>query len=86
MKRTQLYLEEEIHQVITLFAKSRGWSLSRAVREALKEYTEKLPIKKAIKQSYKTNAAKHSFSDMAGIITSGDPNMSKNINDIYNEV
>lgn len=85
MKRTQLYIEEEIHQMISLFAKTRGWSLSQAVREALKEYAEKPPVKKVIKQSCKANAIKHSFSDMAGIISSGDPNMSKNINDIYSE-
>lgn len=83
MKRTQLYIQEELHEALSLFAQLQGWSLSRAVRQALKEFVEKPKVKKVVRK--KKTEKKNPFMDMAGRIASGDPNMSKNIDEIYDE-
>lgn len=85
MKRTQLYLEEKSHYLLVLWAKSRGWSLSQTIRKALEEFTEKPEIKKFARKAIKSGVPKIPFADMAGIISSGDPNLSKNIDEIYDE-
>lgn len=85
MKRTQLYIQEEVHQTIALFAKGRGWSISEVIRKALKEFTEKPEIKKITGKTAKAKKSEFPFADMSGIITSGEPNLSKNIDEIYDE-
>jgi len=84
MKRTQLYIQEDLHEILSLFAKAHGWSLSQAVRKALAEFVEKPKVKKTIKKTKEAKKA-HPLISMAGIITSGDPNLSKNIDEIYDE-
>ena len=85
MKRTQLYIQKDLHQTLSLFAQSRGWTLSKAVRMALEEFVEKPKVKKIVKKRKIKLKKKNPFADMVGIVESGDPNLSKNIDEIYDE-
>lgn len=85
MKRTQLYIQKDLHELLSCFAEIRGWSLSQTVRTAIEEFVEKPKVKKVIQKKIKKAKKEHPFMEMAGIITSGDPNLSKNIDEIYDE-
>ena len=85
MKRTQLYIQEELHEILSRFALANGWTLSQAFRKAIEEFVEKPKVKRIIKTKAKKTERKNPLADMVGVIRSGDPNMSKNIDEIYDE-
>ena len=70
MRRTQLYFDQETHDLLTRLAAARGWTLSQVVRKAVGNYVEK-PTNLLLK--------------MSGIFKSNDPQMSTNIDEIYDE-
>lgn len=81
MKRTQLYIQEELHEILSLFAKAHGWSLSQAVRNALEEFVEKPKVKKTIKKEAKKE---NPLKEMAGIIKAG-PDLASGVDEIYDK-
>lgn len=85
MKRTQLYIQEELHEILSLFAKARGWSLSRAVRKAIEEFVEKPKVKRIAKKEIKKIKRENPLMNMAGIIKAG-PDLASGVDEIYDEV
>lgn len=85
MKRTQLYIQEELHEALNHFARVYGWSLSKTVRKALEEFVKKPKVKKVIKKEVKKAKKKHPFADMIGIIKGG-PDLAGGVDEIYDEV
>ena len=84
MKRTQLYIQEELHKALARYASVRGWSISQAVRKAIEEFVEKPKVKKVIRKETKKIKKEHPLMDMAGIIKGG-PDLASGVDEIYDE-
>lgn len=70
---------------MSIFAESHGWSISRAVREVLKEFIKRPEIKKIAQKTARTKKIKFPFADMVGIIKGG-PDLASGVDEIYDEV
>lgn len=87
MKRLQVYLPEELLNDLRLYAQSRGIPLAEALREAGKEYSSKLEIRKKIREA-KTNKKKlqkNPFLSMIGMLGKGPTDASTTVDDIYDD-
>lgn len=86
MRRTQLYLPEEYHQLLTHLAQNRGETLSEEVRRAITEYLTKREIKKMAEEIEKKKKPKETskgqFADMIGVFT-GPKDSASSVDEIY---
>lgn len=87
MKRLQVYLPESLLESLRLYAQSRGIPLAEALRQAGKEFSNKLAIKreiKAIKRRQK-NSEIDPLLAMNGMLGIGPTDASSTVDDIYDD-
>lgn len=84
MKRTQLYIQEELHEILSRFALANGWTLSQAFRKAVEEFVEKPKVKKVIKAKARETERENPLADMVGVIKGG-PGLASGVDEIYDE-
>lgn len=79
LKRTQVYLDEDILEVFRLRAKEDGVSLAELLRQLMNKEVKKKKKYADLGRKY----LKHPLDGIIGLGNSGDPNASINHDEIY---